>query len=452
MGIFKAYDIRGVYPSELNEEIAYKIGRAFVSFLHCKEVVVGRDARSCSPQLFEALADGITDEGSDMIDIGLSTTPMLYYAGHGREAAIMITASHNPKDHNGFKMCRRDSIPVSGDTGIKEIESLAGKNMFSKKTKGKIIKKDILDEYIDFNLGLMDRMAKDKLKRLPKKFTVVLDAANAMGSLDHPKVYEKLGCRLIKLYCDLDMTFPNHEANPLKHETLAVLQKTVVENKADFGVAVDGDADRCVLVDEKGGIVSADLLTALIGKHIMEKHPAAKILFDLRSSMAVKETIEKAGGKAIMCRVGHAFIKKQMKEEDALFAGELSGHFYYKEHFTTESTILTVLKAIEIMLEENKPLSELIKPLRKYYQSGEINFAVKDKEAKINELEQLFGRQKNAEVSHLDGISIDFGGWRLNVRPSNTESLLRLNIEAKTKEKMEEMKEKLSSILSKGAP
>jgi len=435
--IFKAYDVRGIFPDELNEDIAYQIGRAFVIFLKTKQVLVGRDGRLSSPQLFEALAKGITDQGADVTDIGLASTPMFYFAAAKANASIMVTASHNPKQYNGFKFCRENAIPISEDTGIQDIKKLVEKNEFPEpENKGKLTKKDVMEDFIKHNISFV---------KTDKKLKVVVDAGNGMGALTFPKIFEKLHFTFIPLYCEMDLSFPNHEANPIKHETLKELQKKVKEEKADIGMALDGDGDRCIVVDEKGKVVSCDLMTALIGEEILESSPGSTILYDLRSSKIINEIIEKHGGKAIMCRVGHSFIKKQMRDEDAIFAGELSGHFYYKESFFTESSFITLVKLLNLIAAKNKPLSELVKPLKKYSQSGEINFEVEDKVAKIKELEEKY---KDADkILHLDGLSIYYRDWWFNVRPSNTEPLLRLNLEADAKELMQEKKDEILKII-----
>ena len=434
--IFKAYDVRGIYPSDLNEEIAYKIGRAFVAFLKIKEVVVGHDGRLSSPQLFKALAKGINDQGADVIDIGLASTPMFYFGAAKSQSSIMVTASHNPKEYNGFKFCRENAIPISGETGIQDIKGLAEKNEFKEAKKGKIIKKEIMQDYIQHNLSFV---------KTDKKFKIVVDAGNGMGSFTFPKIFEKLPFEFIPLYCEMDFNFPNHEPNPLKYETLKDLQKKVVEEKADIGIALDGDGDRCILIDEKGDIVNCDLITALVGKSLLKTNPGNTILYDLRSSKVVAETIKSNDGKPIMCRVGHSFIKKQMRDENAVFAGELSGHFYYKDSFFTESSFITLAMTLNLLAEENKPLSELADPLRKYFQSGEINSDVADKETKIKEIEENY---KDAEkILHLDGLSGYYKDWWFNIRPSNTEPLLRLNLEADTKELMEQKRDEILKII-----
>jgi len=437
--IFKAYDVRGVYPSELNEETAYNIGRAFVSFLNAREVLVGRDGRLSSPKLFKALARGINDQGADVIDIGLCSTTMFYFGAAKVMASIMVTASHNPKEYNGFKFCRENAIPISGDTGIEDIKQLVVKNKFkAPPKKGKITRKDIMEDYINHNLSFV---------KTGKQFKIVVDAGNGMASYTFPKIFKRLPFILTCLYCEMDFSFPNHEPNPLNYETLKDLQNTVVREKADLGIALDGDADRCILVDEKGEIVRSDFMTALVAKEILKKEPGSKILYDLRSSKVVPEVIEANGGIPIMCRVGHSFIKAQMREEDAVFAGELSGHFYYKDSFFTESEFITLAIILNEMTDENKSLSKLAAPLKKYFHSGEVNSKVADKEAKMKEIKRKFKDAK--QILELDGLSIYYNDWWFNVRPSNTEPLLRLNIEADTKKLMEQKKEELLKLIRK---
>jgi phosphomannomutase len=442
-GVFKAYDIRGVYPAELDEDTAYRIGRAFVSFLRCKTVVVGQDKRASSPSLFKELTRGITDQGADVVDIGLCDTPYFYSGAAKYEAGIMVTASHNPAKYNGFKLCRKNAIPISGDTGIEDIRDLVVANKFKEvKVKGRVVKKDIMQDFITHNLKFLNYAAKGKLK-------LVIDTGNGMGGYTFPKVFTKANLKdieMVPLFFDIDMSFPNHEANPLKLENVKDLQKKVVDEKADFGVAIDGDCDRCVFIDEKGSYISADLMTALVAHELLKTHPGSTVLYDLRSSWATKEFIAESKGKPVMCRVGHAFIKKQMREVDALFAGELSGHFYFRDSFFTESSIISTILVINMLREEKKTLSQLIRPLQRYFASGEINSEVEDKDGKMKELVRLFRKEADS-VSNLDGIKLEFDDWWFNVRPSNTESLLRLNLEAKTKKKMEEMRDKVLAVI-----
>ncbi|MFH2136094.1 MAG: phosphomannomutase/phosphoglucomutase [Patescibacteria group bacterium] len=443
--IFKAYDIRGIYPRDLNEEVVHQIGRAAVVLTGAKTVVLGRDARVSSDSLFEALARGITEQGADVVDIGQATTPILNFAVaeyFEHEAGIMVTASHNPKEYNGLKLCYGNALPIGENTGMADLKKMVVEGNFpTAPTAGKIVKKEILDAYVEKVLSLVDV---EEIKPLK----VVVDTANAVGAIPLPEFFKKIPCQLIPLYFELDGSFPNHEANPLKEETLEDLKKKVLEEKADLGVAIDGDADRIGFVDEKGNVVRADLILTLIAEELLREKPGELILYDVRGSRVVREVVEAAGGRAEMCRVGHALIKKQMLDKGAFFAGEFSSHFYYRDFYNVESGDLTMLKLLEIISQSGKSFSEIVAPLLRYYHSGEINFEVSDKEGKMKELEEKYGASAS-EISHLDGIRLDFSDWWFNVRPSNTEPLLRLNLEAKTKELMEEKKKELTGIISK---
>ena len=436
MSIFKAYDIRGLFPQELNEELAYWIGRAFVDFLGCRSVVVGRDMRGSSSPLFASLAQGIIEQGADVIDIGLCSTPMAYYANGklGTDAGIMITASHNPGEYNGFKLCRKGAVPISGATGIKEIEQLVNKRQLqSASTPGRVIAKpEIGDEYVRFIKSFIEQ---------PTSYKLVFDCANAVGVYEM-RVFDG-AATVVPLYAELDGTFPNHEANPLKTETLAALKEKVVAEKADLGIAFDGDADRAGFVDETGQVIPMDLITALIAKDVLTKGPQT-ILYDLRSSRIVRETILAGGGRAVECRVGHAFIKQMMRDHDAFFAGVLSGHYYFKDNYTTESSALAVVYLLNLMQKTGRKISELVKPLQKYYQSGEINSPVENMK-KV--LETLAARYSSGELSDLDGLKISFPDWWFNVRGSNTEPLLRLNLEANSKDLMLAKRDELLQII-----
>ncbi|HBC88329.1 MAG TPA: phosphomannomutase/phosphoglucomutase [Lentisphaeria bacterium] len=434
-GIFKAYDIRGIYPDQLNEQTAENIGRAFIHFTGARKVVVGRDMRPHSVPLFEALAKGMTGQGADVIDIGLCSTPMSYYANGklGADGSVMITASHNPGQWNGFKLCRNQAIPISGATGIADIEKIVHDRLWKNcAVKGKKSTYDISKEYGEFLR---------KYAKLDRKLKVVADFANAMGS------YEIAGIRdmfeLIPLYEKLDGTFPNHEANPLETHTLDALRAKVKEVGADFGAGFDGDADRCGFIDDKGEIIPMDLFTALIAQDILSEGPAT-ILYDLRSSWAVKECIEKNGGKAIMSRVGHAFIKAQMREYGAVFAGELSGHYYFKQNYTTESQGLAMLKLANLVCKTKKKVSELVAPLRIYCSSGEINSKVADVKTVLEKIKEKYS---DGRMFELDGISVEYKDWWFNVRASNTEPLLRLITEARDKKTMEARRDELLKII-----
>ena len=431
-GIFKAYDIRGIYPTEINADVAEAIGRAYIEFTGAKKVAVGRDMRPHSLPLFEGLSRGMLAQGADVIDLGLVSTPMSYFANGTLKVggSVMITASHNPGEWNGFKLCLANAVPISGATGIMEIQKIAEAKSWRKVDQpGTLSTYDIAPEYGKFlrSFAQMDR-----------KLKVVVDYANAMG------LYEIAGITdlydIVPLYDTLDGTFPNHEANPLHIETLDAIRAKVREVGADFGAAFDGDADRCGFIDDQGEVIPMDLFTALIAQDILSRGPAT-ILYDLRSSRAVPECIEANGGKAIRSRVGHAFIKAQMRENDAVFAGELSGHYYFKQNFTAE---LAMIMLSNLICKKNKPVHELVQPLRKYFSSGEINSKVADVKPI---LDTIRARYADGNMFELDGISSEYPRWWFNVRSSNTEPLLRLIVEADTRELMEEKRDELLKII-----
>ncbi|MFA7232354.1 MAG: phosphomannomutase/phosphoglucomutase [Victivallaceae bacterium] len=434
-GIFKAYDIRGLYPEQLNEAMAEKIGRAYIEFTKAKKVVVGRDIRSHSKPLFDALAKGITGQGADVIDLGLCSTPMSYHANGklGVDGSIIITASHNPPQWNGFKLCIANAVPISGATGIMDIEKIVADQSWSKfDRQGTISTYDIAPEYAAF------LRSKAKMNR---KLKIVIDYANAMGSFESAGIEDLF--EVIPLYKKLDGTCPNHEANPLELETLDAIREKVKEVGADFGAAFDGDADRCGFIDDKGEIIPMDLFTALIAQDILSDGPAT-ILYDLRSSWAVKECIEANGGKAIMSRVGHAFIKAQMRQYDAVFAGELSGHYYYKDNYTTESQGMSIIKLANLICKTGKKVSELVAPLKKYFASGEINSKVADVPSVLSKLKAKYA---DGHMFEIDGISVEYSNWWFNVRASNTEPLLRLIVEAKDQATMEVKRDELLKLI-----
>ncbi len=437
-GIFKAYDIRGVYPAEINAEIAEKIGRAYVEFTGAKKVVVGRDMRPHSADLFEGLAKGLTIQGADVIDLGLSSTPQSYFANGTLKAdgSIMITASHNPGEWNGFKLCLADAVPISGVTGIMDIQKIVEEESWkSCALQGKVSTYDIKKEYAAFLRSFV---------KFDRKFKVVVDYANAMGLYEFAGVADLF--EVIPMYDTLDGTFPNHEANPLKTDTLDAICAKVKETGADFGAAFDGDADRCGFIDDEGNIIPMDLFTALIAQDILSNGPAT-ILYDLRSSKAVPECIKALGGTPIRSRVGHAFIKAQMRETGAVFAGELSGHYYFKQNFTAESQGLAVVMLANLLAKSGKKIHELVAPLRKYSSSGEINSKVSGDPKAI--LAEIKSRYSAGNIFELDGVSVEFPDWWCNVRSSNTEPLLRLIVEADTPELMESKKQELLAIIRK---
>jgi len=440
--IFKAYDIRGIYPKEINSEAAYLIGRAFVNFLKKKKpkIVVGRDNRLSSPFLFKALTKGIIDQGANLIDIGFATTPMLYFAVayFKLDGGIEISASHNPSQYNGFKLVREKAIPISGKSGIKEIKKLVLIDKFEGERKGRILKKRVLKEYLNFNFKDFNRKKIAPLK-------IVIDTANAVSGIVVSEIFKKTKCRIYHLYSKLDGSFPHHNPDPLLKENLKTLTQMVRKKRANLGIAFDGDGDRIIFVDEKGKVISGDLITALLAELILEKNPKKKILYDIRSSNIVREIIQRKGGIPIKGRVGHSFIKEKMRKENIIFAGELSGHYYLKKYYFCEAPIFVLFKILEIISQTNKSLSEIIKPFKKYYHSGELNFKVRNKKKILKALEKKF---KDGKISKIDGIRIDFSNWWFLVRPSHTEPLMRLVVEAKNKKLLERKTHLLSNFLN----
>lgn len=439
--IFKAYDIRGLYPAEINKDVAYAIGRALVTHTGAKKIIVGFDMRESSPELEAGLISGATDQGANIIRIGISTTPMLYFASWQIEAdaAVVITASHNPAEWNGMKFCLKNAVPIGEGSGMEEIRDLAiAGNFLESTTKG------VVTEELNFHQKYLSYM-EQFFKTGKAKKKLVIDFANGMGILDK-EVFEKFPAEIeaVYMYDTLDGNFPNHEANPLKTETLAALQERVVTEKADLGIAYDGDADRVGFVTEEGEVVSMDYLIALLAKEVLKKNPGGLVLMDLRSSNAVKEVIEEAGGRVNRCRVGHSLIKKQMREQGAIFAGELSGHYFFSENSKAEMTSFAVITLLNLMNETGLKMSELIAELKRYFHSGEINSDVADKDAVMQKLKETY---KDGKLDELDGIRIDFPDWWFNVRASNTEPKLRLNLEAKTKELMEEKRDEVLGII-----
>jgi len=447
--IFKAYDIRGIYPGEINEEIAYRIGRAFVVLLQGEnkdrklKLAVARDMRISSPELFKAVVRGVTDQGADVVDIGIASTPTFYFAvgKYGYDGGLQISASHNPKEYNGVKMVRHHAIPVSGDTGILKICNMVIKNEFKDARKKGVVEQrdDVLKEQMVHDLKYAD------LKKI-KAFRIVADPANATGILFLEELFKHLPCKLIRMNFDLDGTFPAHQPDPLQDKNMVDLKQRVLKEKADLGIAPDGDGDRIFFVDDKGETLPPEILRGMMAQVFLKDHPGAKICYDARPGRITEDMIIEAGGVPILTKVGHSLIKETMIKEGAVFAGESSGHFFLKtEQGTFEVPMIIILKLLEMMSESGKPLSEIVKPYRKYFHSGEINEKVADKEAKIREVEASF---KDADkVLHLDGLSVFYKDFWFNVRSSNTEPLLRLNLEARTKEKMEQMRDKILGMI-----
>lgn len=437
-GIFKAYDIRGIYGTDLTDDIAFKIGRAVATFLKPKKFVIGHDMRPHSIPLFNAMAKGLTMQGVDVINIGLSSTPMSYHANGklGADGSAIITASHNPGEWNGMKICRELAIPISGATGIADIERIVMTETFDAPAAkpGKVTMYDIKPEYF----AHIRTFAKIK-----KPLNVVIDYANGMG-ISEGGVFTDAMFNITPMYDELDGTFPNHEANPLDLHTLHDISAKLKAGKYDFGIAFDGDADRAGFLDENGDIVTMDMITALVAQSMLEEFPGSAIFYDLRSSWAVKEVIEEAGGRPMMSRVGHAFIKAQMREADAVFAGELSGHYYFRDNYYTESSSLAAICVANLISKTGKTLSQLIKPIKRYVASGEINSKVADVQTVFKKLDAKYG---DAKKFQLDGNSYEYADWWFNVRSSNTEPLVRLNLEAKTKAQMEQKRDEVLALI-----
>jgi phosphomannomutase len=441
--IFKAYDVRGVVPDELNPDVARLIGAAFAGWSGEREILVGRDARLSSPELAAASIEGITSRGADAVDLGLASTDLLYFASGSLErAAMMITASHNPKEYNGLKFCLPGAKPVGEGSGLEEIRTLVEKGEAILGTgRGSVRRADLLDRYVDHVLGFVD------VARM-RPLTIAVDTANGMGGLVVPAVMERLPVTAHHLYPELDGTFPNHPADPIDPENQRDLKATVLERHADVGMAFDGDADRIFLVDEGANDVSGSLLTALVAVSMLGREAGAKVVYNVICSWVVPEVIREHGGEPIRSRVGHSFIKQVMAETGAIFGGEHSGHYYFRENFRADSGLIAGVIALGELSKETRPLSEVLRPYRRYADSGEINLRIDDPKATIERVAEALtgGRQ-----DRLDGLTVEFDDWWCNVRPSNTEPLLRVNVEAKTEELLaEETRRVLSLIRGEG--
>jgi phosphomannomutase len=440
--IFKAYDVRGIYPSELNDDAAYQIGRAFVQFLHVSQVAIGRDMRVSSPALARAVIEGITDQGADVIDLGLTTTDELYFAvgKFNYPAGIMITASHNPGVYNGLKFCREQAIPISSETGLDQMRDLILSGHIEPSShKGGVIQRDVTDAYVDHVLSFIDVSKVRPLK-------IAVDAGNGMAGMIVPRVFARLPAQLVPLYFELDGTFPNHPASPIEPENTATLRQVVREQHCDMGVAFDGDADRMFLIDEKGDLLDGSAVTLIVSHSLLKRNPGATILYNLIISRSVPELIEREGGRAVRTRVGHSFIKAQMRQENAIFGGEHSGHFYFRDNWYADSGLIAFLIVLEMVSQSGGSVSQMLAPLDTRFRSGEINSQVTDQELKMHEVEEHYAAQ-GAAIDHLDGVTISFPTWWANVRPSNTEPLLRLNVEADTREEMEQRRDEVLALI-----
>jgi phosphomannomutase len=443
--VFKAYDVRGIYPVELDEEGAFAIGLAYVEQFEPKAIAVGRDMRLSSPTMAKAAIEGAIAGGADVVDVGLVGTEMVYFSvGElGLDGGIMVTASHNPKDYTGMKIVRRGALPVGGDSGLLEVRDRALRHVRGQlpdvSKKGTVREEDIWPAYVERVLSLVDVDALRPLR-------VVIDAANGMAGAMLPPVLERLPIEAVRCYFEPDGTFPNHEPNPLLPENREFIVAQTLEKHADLGVAFDGDADRCFFVDDTGEFVPGDFATALLAESVLEKEPGAKVIYDVRASWAVPETIERAGGVPLVSRVGHAFIKQRMRKEDAAFAGEVSGHYYFRNFTQADSGVVPFLLMLERISKSGTKLSELLRPYRnRYFITGELNTPVADVALKLQELKEHFGPE--GTVSHLDGVSVTAGDWHFNARPSNTEPLLRLNLEARSRGLMEQKRDEVLALI-----
>ena len=441
--VFKAYDVRGVYPSELDEDGAYCVARAYAEHFEPRAAAVGHDMRLSSPSVFAAVVNGLADAGTEAVELGLVGTEMLYHAVSelGLDGGICVTASHNPKQYTGMKIVRRGALPVGGDSGLAEIRARAEAGFGEVEHRGAVRRENVWPSFVDKVLSFVDIDAIRPLR-------VVVDAANGMAGAMLPPVLEHLPeLDVVRCYFEPDGSFPNHEPNPLLPENREFIVGKVVQEGADLGVAYDGDADRCFFVDDTGEFVPGDFATALLAEAVLAKTPGEKVIYDVRASRAVPETIERAGGTPLVNRVGHAFIKQRMRADDAVFAGEVSAHYYFRDFSQADTGVVPFLVMLELVSKSGTTLSELLRPYRgRFFLTGEINTPVADVPLKLQELKERYVAE-GGHVSHLDGVSIDFDDWHFNVRPSNTEPLLRLNLEALSEALMTEKRDEVLGVI-----
>jgi len=440
--IFKAYDIRGLSPSELDAPLSRRIGMAFVDYLQAKNIVIGRDMRDTSPALAAAFIEGARSRGANVVDIGMVSTDMLYYAvaSQGKDGGAMLTASHNPKQYNGIKLVRAGAIALSGDAGIKEVRdgALGPEPAAFSGAPGTLSHQDVSDAYVAHCLGFID------VKRL-RPLRLVLDAGNGMGGPTAERIFGKLPFDRTDLYFTPDGNFPNHPADPLVEENRRDIIAAVKAKGADLGIAWDGDADRCFFIDDTGEFIPGDFVTALLGTMFSRREPGATIVYDVRASRAVADSVRAAGGNPVMHRVGHAFMKVRMRELNAVYGGEVSAHYYFRDNWFADNGMIPALLLLELVCESGKKLSELLAPYRaKYFISGEVNSKVADVPRALRLLEE---RYKDGRVTKLDGISVDYDSWHFNVRGSNTEPLLRLNLEAFSQSEMEQRRDEVLELI-----
>lgn len=447
--VFKAYDIRGIFPDQIDGEFAYKLGGAFCRFLTnngqagSRKIIIARDARNSSDELAEDLAQGIADQSFDVVDLGLASTPLFYWAIIKEKAAggIIVTASHNPKEYNGFKVCRGEARMVSGETGLFQIRDLMEQTgLETSFNSGKISRADLKREYLDFVAGFIAKSNSKPLK-------IVYDCANGAIGQEIEKVAPLIPGEHEILFAEPNGDFPNHEPNPIKPKNMSALKNKILESGADLGIAFDGDGDRIVFYDEKGEMVRGDFVTALAAEIILKQNPGKKILYEVRSSRIVPETIRQNGGIPVLGKAGHSLIKDHMRGENIFFGGEMSGHYFFQELGYIDSSLLVAIKILELLGRENKKLSQIVAPLKKYYSSGEVNFEVADSDQVLGAAESNFKSAQGAQVKKIDGLTIEFPDWWFNLRKSNTEPLVRLNMEADSPEILEEKRKELEGLI-----
>jgi phosphomannomutase len=443
--VFKAYDIRGLYPTEINEEVARLIGRGLAAYLRVPCIGISRDMRVSSPSIAAALIEGIRAHGTDVIDYGMMGTDMLYFAvvRDGLGGGAQVTASHNPKQYNGVKMVRAKALPLSGDAGIGDIRDMIATDSLPPRaaTPGALSTRSVVSDYIEKVMSFVDASA-------IKPFSVVLDAGSGMAGLAAPTMFDRLACSTTKLCFTIDGTFPNHEANPLIEENRRDITAEVIARKADIGIAWDGDADRCFFLDGTGEFISGDFVTALLAEAFLLKYPGSTIIYDLRASHAVKDIVTQYGGRALMNRVGHAFIKQRMRDENAVFGGEVTGHYYFRDFYYADNGLIPALLMLELMSKKGKSLRDLLQPFReRYFISGEINTKLASMQDVPRKLAAIEARYADATLARMDGISVDYPDWHFNVRPSNTEPLLRLNLEAASPAMMERKRDEVLDLI-----
>lgn len=444
--IFKAYDIRGLVENEITPDFAFRVGLAFARFLEQERepatIVIGEDMRPSSPTLADAFSAGATSNGMDVIRIGLASTDMLYFAsGKLNMPGAMFTASHNPAEYNGIKLCKSGARPIGKESGLVAIERYVVEGSpIAVRPVGMETRRNMLDEYVTHLLSLVDVSDIRPLK-------IVIDAGNGMAGHTARPVFDRLNAEIFELYFELDGTFPNHDANPIDPENLKDLQKAVLKHKADIGLAFDGDADRCFLVDEKGEIVNPSTLTGLIAERELLRYPKSSVIYNLISSRSVAEIVNENGGTAIRSRVGHSYIKKLMADTGAIFGGEHSGHFYFRDFWCADSGMLAALHAVAALGTQASPLSKILKKYQRYYSSGEINSTVSDPASILARVEGVYGKKAGVTIDHLDGLTVSANAWWFNLRPSNTEPLLRLNVEANTQARLDRVRDEVLALL-----